>query len=157
MRQPPKSNPPRRLLAVQRLFGLLALIMMLFGQTISVGAVQGNTGMWIEICDGAGSKMVQLEDEMPQDDCAHCDLCKVQLTASYAGCAASGNFAPAYGLTGFQLCSGTEVFVTGAEQYWAASRGPPLGSETTFMLDYLSLASKESAISSPVLRGALWL
>ncbi len=157
MHHPPTSNPPRRLLVVQRLFGLLALIMMLFGQTISVGAVQGNAGMWIEICDGAGSKMVQLEDETPQDDCAHCDLCKVQLAASYTGCAASDGFAPAYGLTGFQLCSGIAVFVTGAEQYWAASRGPPLGSETTFMLDYISLAFKESAISSPVLRGVVWL
>ncbi|GEM_PF-3065647 len=156
MNHPPKLNPPRRLLGVQRLFGLLALVMMLFGQTISVGASQDQGGFWIEICDGIGTTMVQLESEMPSDNCTHCDLCNIQLVASNTGHSDSGNYAPVSGLTSFQLGSGTAVFVTGAEQYWAASRGPPLGNDIITMLDNISLASKEPAISGPVLRGVLW-
>ena len=126
-----KISRLRRLLAAQPLLGLLAALMMIVGQSAAVGAVQSAGGTWIEVCAGSGTKMVQLDGETPSDDCSHCDYCTVQFTASSAGAPTFNLIGPAYGFVPVRHAFSAAVFVTGAEQYWAANRGPPLASEET--------------------------
>ena len=149
----PNLIPVGRLLAAQRLIWVLAAVMLVFGQSIAVGAVQSSDGAWIEICADGGTKMVQTEGNTPQNNCAHCDYCTVQNTASSVGPAAPAPFGPAFAAVLIEFHTGLPVYVTGAEQYWAANRGPPLASEVNMIQNTALWAT----MTNPVQWGASWL
>jgi len=113
----------------RHLLGVLAAVMMLFGQSIAVGAVQSSGGAWIEICSGDGSKLVQTEDEAPQKDCSHCDYCTVQFSPVSCGPEPLTLIGLVPVFASVQFVAVTAEIRPDAEQYWAASRGPPLTSE----------------------------
>lgn len=139
-----------RFSAVQQLLGVVAVIMMLFGQTLAVSGMQSSsTGGWIEICGLEGAELVQLEGEAPFDDCAHCDFCTVQLSSPAYGPSAPtlSTRAPAFMLVQFSAVP-AEIR-PGAEQYWAANRGPPLASEEKMNTDYAYMA----AMANPAIWG----
>lgn len=131
MRPPPKHRLFPRLLAVHQLVVLAAAVMVLFGQSAAVGAVQSAGGAWVEVCAGSGTKLVQLGGETPANDCSHCEYCTVQFTAESAGAPTFNLIGPAYGFVPVRFVSDPAVFVIGSAHYWAANRGPPLTSEET--------------------------
>jgi len=134
------SSHTHRLSAVQWLLGFVASFMMLVGQSAAVGAVQSGGGAWIEICGSGGTRLVQTEGEMPADDCSHCEYCTVQFSSPSAGAPALHLFGPAPAYTDVQLFAVRRFMQPGAEQYWAANRGPPLASEKTMNTSIAFLA-----------------
>ncbi len=152
MHPPPKSSSFPRLLAVRQLLVLVAAVMLLFGQSAAVGAVQTAGGTWIEVCAGSGTKMVQLGGETPTNDCSHCDYCTVSFSAASAGAPPFSLIGPAYGFAPVQHSHGPAVFVARAEQYWAANRGPPLISEVNMTKNTAPWA----ALTTLNPRGASW-
>lgn len=153
MRPPSIFSQTGRFSAVQNLFGLLAAVMVLFGQSAAVGAVQSTGGAWIEVCAGSGTKLVQLDGEMPANDCSHCDYCTVQFSAASAGAPDFLFIGRAHGFAPVQHAYGSTVFVDKAEQYWAANRGPPLKSEVKMTIN----TAQWAAMTTPENRGASWL
>ena len=153
MRPPPKPSTFPRLLAVRQLLVLVAAVMVLFGQSAAVGAVQSAGGTWIEVCAGSGTKLVQLDGESPTNDCSHCDYCTVSFSAASAGAAPFSLIGPAHGFTPVLHTYSHAVFVARAEQYWAANRGPPLTSEVNMTKN----TAQWAALTTPKERGASWL
>ena len=147
------TPPPRRLWVVQRLVVLMAALMLLFGQSLAVGAVQSGGGAWIEVCAGQGTKMVQLGEGAPARDCTHCDYCTVHVTTPLLD-------APDLTQVGFVAVFSRVQFLAervkaamGPAQYWAANRGPPLTSEENMKTNTAFLA----AALFPAYRGMSWL
>jgi hypothetical protein len=128
---PLNSRHAHRRSAVQWLLGFAAAFMMMIGQSAAVGAVPSGGGAWIEICGAGGTKLVQTEDESPADACGHCAYCAVQFSSPSAGAPAFHLFGPAPAYTDVQFIAVRRFMRPGAEQYWAANRGPPLASEET--------------------------
>ena len=153
MRPPSTSSVAHRFSALQNLFGLLAAVMVLFGQSAAVGAVQSESGVWIEVCAGSGTKLVQLDGEAPTRDCSHCDYCIVQFSAVSAGALDPFVIGRILGFTPVRHEFGTTVHVDKAEQFWAANRGPPLKSEVNMIPN----SAQWAAMTIPALRGASWL
>jgi len=132
----------RRLSAVQPLLGALAVIMMLFGQTLAVSGMQNSsTGGWIEICGTEGAELIQLETDDPLDNCAHCDFCTVQFSSPASGPSAPTLSSPAPVFMQIQFRAVPAETRPGAEQYWAANRGPPLASEEQMNTEFAYLAA----------------
>ncbi len=149
MFQPLNQSSMRPLLAVQKLMGILAVIMLLFGQTLAVSGAQSSAGGWIEICGLEGTELVQLEDETPLDDCAHCDFCTVQFSSPATGPLAPTLSTPAPLFMQVQYSAVTAEIRSGPEQYWAANRGPPLASEEKMNIDQAYMA----AMANPAIWG----
>jgi len=129
-----------RLSAVQWLLGFVAALMMMVGQSAAVGAVPSGGGAWIEICGSGGTKMVQTEGEAPDEACGHCAYCTVQFSSPSAGAPNLYLFGPAPVFTKVRLFAAPMFMQSGAEQYWAANRGPPLASEETMNTSIAFLA-----------------
>jgi len=127
----PSSKPilPRPFLGLRSFLGVLAAVMMLFGQSLAVGAVQSSSGVWIEICGVEGAKLVQTDQEVPQGECSHCDYCSVQFTHASFGPAPLFLIGPAPVFWSVQFIAVPAGSKPGAAQYWAANRGPPRTSE----------------------------
>ncbi|HIP22032.1 MAG TPA: DUF2946 domain-containing protein [Rhodobacteraceae bacterium] len=135
----------RCLLVVQKLMGVVAVIMLLFGQTLAVSGMQSSsTGGWIEICGLEGVELVQLEGEAPLDGCAHCDFCTVQFSSPATGPSAPTLISPVPVFMQVQFRAVPAEIRSGAEQYWAANRGPPLASEEQMNTDQAYLAAMAS-------------
>ena len=148
-----KTRPARRLRVAQRVMVFVAAVMLLFGQSLAVGAVQSSGGAWIEVCAGEGTKMVQVGGGAPVKDCTHCDDCTIHAAAPIMG-------APDYTKTGpmpvfsrFQFAIANAETTPGPAQYWAANRGPPLASEETMTIPTANVA----ALTTPAFRGLSWL
>ncbi len=153
MHPSPKPRHARRLLAVQWLAGKVAVAMMFLGQSLAVGAVQSADGVWIEVCGGDGTKMVQVDGDAESTDCDHCDYCTVQFTAVGFGLGASGAFGPALLFVRLNPLAVQTQTMPGAAQYWAANRGPPLASE----MNMKTTSALWAALTYPVQRGVSWL
>lgn len=135
----------RRLSAVRQLLGVVAVIMMLFGQTLAVSGMQNSsTGGWIEICGTEGAELIQLETDAPLDNCAHCDFCTVQFSSPASGPSAPTLISPAPVFMQVQFSAVPAETRPGAEQYWAANRGPPLASEEQMNTDFVYMAAMAS-------------
>ncbi|NOR62275.1 MAG: hypothetical protein GQ535_07270 [Rhodobacteraceae bacterium] len=140
----------RHLLVAQKLMGVVAVIMLLFGQTLAVSGMQSSsTGGWIEICGLEGAELVQLEGEAPLDSCAHCDFCTVQFSSPASGPFAPTLISPAPLFMQVQFNAVPAEIRPGAEQYWAANRGPPLASEEQMNTDQAYMA----AMAKPAIWG----
>ena len=129
MQSSSKPILPRRFLGLRSFLGVLAAVMMLFGQSLAVGAVQSSSGVWIEICGGDGTKLVQTGEKVPQGECTHCDYCSVQFTHASFGPAPLFLIGPAPVFWSVQFIAVPAGSKPGAAQYWAANRGPPRTSE----------------------------
>lgn len=151
----PPLNPifQRPRLGVPSLLAMVAAVMMLFGQSLAAGAVHSANGNWIEICGGDGTKMVQSEAPSPANDCSHCNSCVVQFSATFSGPSAPSLFGPAPVFTTVQFMTAGKDSTAGAEQYWAANRGPPLASETNMT----PMTALWAAMTTPAPRGISWL
>jgi hypothetical protein len=147
MFQPSNQSHTPRLLVVQKLMGILAVIMLLFGQTVAVSGMQNSSaGGWIEICGLEGAELVQLDSDAPQDSCAHCDYCTVQFSSLATGPLAPTFFNPAPDFMPVQFNAVRAEIRSGAEQYWAANRGPPLRSEEQMNTDQSYMAAMANLI-----------
>lgn len=145
-----KHSYVRRLSVVPQLLGLMAVVMMLFGQTLAASGMQSSsTGGWIEICGTDGAELVQLEGEAPANTCAHCDYCTVQFSSPASGPSAPTLSTPASLFMQVQFSPVIAETRPGAEQYWAANRGPPLVSEVQMNTDFVY----KTAMPGPVKRG----
>ncbi|MBL1436795.1 MAG: DUF2946 family protein [Rhodobacteraceae bacterium] len=144
------QRPPS---VVPSLLAMVAAVMMLFGQSLAVGAVQSSSGIWIEVCGGDGTKMVQTEAPSPTSDCSHCDYCVVQFSANSFGPPAPFLFSPSPVFTAVQFITVSKNSTPGAEQFWAANRGPPLASEANMT----SMTALWAAMTIPAQRGNSWL
>jgi len=153
MHPPSKFSRTGRFSAVQNLFGLLAAVMVFFGQSAAVGAVQTAGGAWIEVCAGSGTKLVQLDGEAPANECSHCDYCTVQFSAASAGAPDFLVIGRVQGFAPVLHVFGAAVSVDAAEQYWAANRGPPLISEVNMTINTAPWA----ALNTLSQRGVSWL
>lgn len=153
MRPSRQIPPPRRQLVVQRFMAFVAALMLLFGQSLAVGAVQSNGGAWIEVCAGEGTKMVQTDGGAPAGDCAHCEYCTVHTATPLLGAPDLTQVGPAPVFARFQSLAVRAETTSGPAQYWAANRGPPLASEENMKIDIAFLA----ATMTPAYRGVSWL
>jgi len=135
------------------ILGLVAALVMVFGQSLAVGAVQNSTGVWIEICGGDGTKLVQTEGGSPAGDCTHCDFCAVQFSAASLGPPTPPLNSLLLVFAPVQFCAVSTDTVPGAEQYWAANRGPPLASEVNMN----TISASRAAMTTSVYGGATWL
>jgi hypothetical protein len=153
MHSSPQILPTRRLRVAQRFMAFVAALMLLFGQSLAVGAVQSSGGAWIEVCAGEGTKMVQLDGGAPVSDCAHCDYCTIHATASLMGAPDYTKIGSMPAFSRVQFMAARVEATGGPAQYWAANRGPPLVSEENMTRK----TAVSAAILSPVLRGFPWL
>lgn len=147
------SSRLRRLLVVQPLLGIVAVIAMLVGQSLAVGAIQSPSGVWIEVCGGDGTKLVQTEGGTPENNCSHCDYCAVQFMAAPLALSAPAFNSPMPVFVPVRYFSIRTNIRPGAEQYWATNRGPPLASEVNMTI----YTARRATITTPVQRGASWL
>lgn len=83
---------------------------------------------WVEICGDGGSYFIQLGDdgEIPEQECVHCDLCVVSNGETQVGISAGcSNTAQSETTHTSDLSTGS-THVETPEQFWPATRGPPL-------------------------------
>lgn len=135
------------------MLSIVLSIAVLFGQSLPTMAGPNNvsSASWVEICGDGGSHfiLVDANGQEQSPDCEHCDYCLVSI-----GDVQDGYYAPVSGsaLIGFKHISysGERVDLPeNPEQYWSASRGPPIASTENIMTTYVSLFGKEpAAISS---------
>ena len=102
---------------------------------------------WVEICSDGGSVFIQIDEDGQEHEpaCLHCDFC---LTP--AGEMPSLNSVPqdTSALTEFTIFSHSTDragLPDSPEQYWSASRGPPITSVENIMTPIASLRVKEPA------------
>ncbi len=159
MYQTTKRRPSHRWLAVWHLLGVLAILASL-GQSPAVAAVPSGNGVWIEVCGGDGTKLVQVDnsdsDETPNKCCINCKCCFVSI-------ATIGGLPPQFFGSSSEYTKAKLGFahdianITGAEQYWAANRGPPKASKENMMMYPASLMIKGPVVTTSFERSLTWL
>ena len=141
------------LLAALSILGIFTALLMVFGQSQALGAVQSSNGTWIEICGGEGTRLVQIEGKTTSEGCAHCNFCAVQFSAVSAGLSPPFALGSMADFTCVEFFSVSTNSAPGAEQYWAANRGPPLTSEENMKIN----SALPAAMTTLVQGGISWL
>lgn len=104
----------------------------------------------IEICGDGGSYfiLVGVDGQEQAPDCEHCDFCLVSTGDHQAvHFTQTGNSAQ-FKFTTFNFSMGRADLPESPEQYWSASRGPPIASTDIKMTKLVSLFNKEPAAYS---------
>ena len=152
----PQQNLWRDILsATVYLFALLAAVMLLVGHATSVSAqTPVQSAFWGEIC-GSGAPASGQDGQ--KNTCDHCEFCVLHVGGFGLpdGSALRIPVPSAYTLISYSFDSG--IVPDRAEQYWGATRGPPLPSEEKTMTDYSSLTVKELAAEISTQWGATWI
>lgn len=103
---------------------------LVFAQSMPMSASVSGDGTWIEICGGEdGSYFIQQDDGTPQHtpmECVHCDGCLMVSNISNAHEPSDWFLSVPLGASHVIFSPAQTTGLAGAEQYWAACRGPPL-------------------------------
>ncbi len=148
-----KSSIRRQLLLVQSLLGMVAALMMFLGQSLAAGAAPGSDTAWAETCSGADISPVRIEGEATLEECAHCDFCAVRISAVSAGASPPACNGSKRDFTSVAFFDAGINSAPGAEQYWAAKRGPPLKSEDNMNMN----TALRAAMTTRAQGGVSWL
>ena len=122
---------------------------VLLGQSIPGMAGQNDVSSanFVEICGDGGSYfiLVGADGQEQAPDCVHCDFCLVS-TGDHQGVYITPTSSAALiGFTTIPFSTGRADLPESPEQYWSASRGPPIASTVNKMTNLASLFNKESA------------
>lgn len=127
---------------------VLALAVML-AQSVPGMAMQSTSTSagWIEICSDGGSVFIQVNEDGQEHEpeCLHCDFCLVP-AAEVQGLTTAPKIASALTeFTTFSYSTDRVGLPDSPEQYWSATRGPPIASVENIMTPIASLLAKEPA------------
>lgn len=147
-----KSRQSNRF-GVQWMFTVVLSIAVLLGQAIPSMAGQNDrsSASWLEICGDGGSYfiLVGADGKEQAPDCEHCDFCLISTGENLSIHSTPANAASLIGFTVISYSAGQVDLPEHPEQYWSASRGPPIASTDNKMTTLASLFTKEpAAISS---------
>lgn len=134
----PRPDPASGLLrAVAAVLAVLALVL---GQAAPAAAGQGESALvWIEICgeDGAGHALVGSHESPETCICTDCDCLLSGPGPALDPSPVSYQYGTSYGAGAASPGARSQIVPDAAEQYWAATRGPPRQKANTQMTSFV--------------------
>ncbi len=137
-------TPKQRHKGVSMVLSIALSVIVLLAQSIPAMSTQ-NTGTWIEICSDDGVSLIQIDENgnKQQSECAHCDYCLLPSGDTQSVNVTSPSISTQFEFTATSYPSDQGVSLDSPEQYWSASRGPPIASSENNMPTFTSLDIKE--------------
>lgn len=147
-----ERHPRSKCFDVRWMLSIVLSIAVLLGQSIPsmAGQNDASSASWVEICGESGSYFILLgaDGQEQTPDCEHCDFCLVS-TGDHQGVHfTSTSSAALIGFTTITFSTEWADLPESPEQYWSASRGPPIASTVNKMTKLASLFNKEPAKKS---------
>ena len=102
---------------------------------------------WVEICSDGGSVFIQVDEDGQEHEpaCAHCEFCLPPTSELQGLNPASPNTSALTEFTAFSYSTNRVSLPDSPEQYWSATRGPPIISVENIMTPIASLLAKTPA------------
>lgn len=147
-----ERHPRSKCFGARWMLSIVLSISVLLGQAIPGMAGQNDlsSANLVEICGEGGSYFILVGADGQEQalDCVHCDFCLVSTGDHHGVYIMPTSSAALIGFTTITFLTGWADLPESPEQYWSASRGPPIASTEYKMTKLASLFNKEPAVIS---------